>query len=183
MIFSNYGKWRGLAMAGSSDRIYNIKSAFSQKGVFKMKNRFLNGLVLGLLLLATLAACKPAAAPAISIETPTGKPSMSMPTAGAMFMLIKNGGDAPDKLLSGKSSACGSIEVHETVMKADGSMGMNLLDAPLEIPAGGQVELKSGGLHVMCIMKNDQFKPGATIELTLNFEKSGEKTVSIQIGE
>ncbi len=98
-------------------------------------------------------------------------------------MLIKNSGDASDKLLSGKSPACGSIEVHETVMKADGSMGMNLLDAPLEIPAGGQVELKSGGIHVMCIMKNDQFKPGTKIDLTLNFEKSGEKIVSVQIGE
>lgn len=105
-----------------------------------------------------------------------------MPTAGGMYMLIKNTGAAPDKLLSGTSPACGSIEVHEMVKKSDGTMGMNLVDQPLEIPAGGQVELKVGDLHVMCIMKKDDlFKPGNVIDLTLKFEKSGEKTVPVEV--
>jgi periplasmic copper chaperone A len=128
-----------------------------------------------------MAACAPAAAPVISIEGAWGKPSMDMPTAGGMFMVIKNTGDAPDKLLSGKSPACGSIEVHEMVKKADGTMGMNLVDKPVEIAAKGQVELKSGGLHIMCIAKNDAFKVGAKIDVTLNFEKAGEKTISAEI--
>jgi copper(I)-binding protein len=105
-----------------------------------------------------------------------------MPTAGGLYMLVKNSGDAPDTLLSGKSPACGSIEVHEMVKKADGTMGMNLVDKPVEIPAGGQVEFKVGDLHIMCIMRNDdQFKPGQKIDLTLTFEKSGDKTVSAEI--
>lgn len=155
-----------------------------------MKFRLFTVLVLGLVLIATLAGCAPAAtptstaAPVLGIESAWGKPSMDMPTAGGLFMLIKNSGAAPDKLLSGKSPACGSIEVHEMAMKADGSMGMNLVDKPVEIPAGGQLELKSGGLHIMCIMKKDDvFKPGAMIDLTLVFEKSGEKTVSVEIRE
>ena len=147
-----------------------------------MKIRFLCGLVLGCLLLSMLPGCAPAAAPSLTIETAWGMPSKTMPTAGALFMVIKNTGTAPDKLLSGKSPACGSIEIHEVVKKADGTMGMNLLDKPLEIPAGGQVELKSGSFHIMCIMKkDDQFKTGAKIDLTLVFEKSGEKTVSAEI--
>jgi copper(I)-binding protein len=147
-----------------------------------MKIRFLCGLVFVCLLLSILVGCAPAAAPSLTIETAWGMPSMTMPTAGALFMVIKNTGTAPDKLLSGKSSACGSIEIHEVVKKADGTMGMNLLDKPLEIPAGGQVELKSGSYHIMCIMKKDDlFKTGAKIDLTLVFEKSGEKTVSAEI--
>jgi copper(I)-binding protein len=123
-----------------------------------------------------------AATPTISIESAWGKPSMEMPTAGGLFMLIKNAGSAPDKLISGSSPACGSIEVHEMVMKSDGTMGMNLLDKPVEIPVGGQLELKSGGIHIMCIMKkDDQFKDGAKIDLTLKFEKSGEKKVTADI--
>jgi copper(I)-binding protein len=106
---------------------------------------------------------------------------MDMPTAGGIFMMIKNTGTAPDKLLSGTSPACGSIEVHEMVLKDDGTMGMNLVDTPVEIPAGGQVELKSGSLHIMCIMKNDQFAPGSMINLTLVFEKFGEITVPVEI--
>jgi periplasmic copper chaperone A len=147
-----------------------------------MNIRFWGCLVLCFTLASVLIGCAPAAAPALAIENAWGRPSATMPTAGGMFMVIKNTGTAPDKLLSGKSPACGSIEVHEMVKKSDGTMGMNLLDKPLEIPAGGQVELKAGGLHIMCIMKkDDQFKPGAKIDLTLIFEKSGEKTVSAEI--
>jgi len=139
-------------------------------------------LVVSLLMLCMLAGCAPAAAPSISVESAWGMPSASMPTAGGMFMLIKNSGTAPDKLLSGSSPACGSIEVHEMVKKADGTMGMNLLDKPVDIAAGGQVELKPGAMHIMCIMKkDDQFKVGAKIDLTLKFEKAGEKTVSAEI--
>jgi len=42
--------------------------------------------------------------------------------------------------------------------------------------------LKVGGLHIMCIMKKDDlFKVGSMIDLTLVFEKSGEKTVTAEI--
>jgi copper(I)-binding protein len=147
-----------------------------------MKFRLLNTLVLSLLLAAALVGCAPAAAPALAIESAWGMPSASMPTAGGIFMLIKNSGTAPDKLLSGTSPACGSIEVHTMAMKADGTMGMNLVDKPVEIPAGGQLELKSGALHIMCIMKKDDlFKPGSKIDLNLVFEKSGQKTVSVDV--
>ena len=146
-----------------------------------MKNRYLIAAVLILLVLTLLASCSPAATPSISIEGAWGRPSMSMPTAGSMYMLIKNSGDAPETLLSGSSPACGSIEVHEMVMRDDGTMGMNLIDNPLEIPAGGEVTLEVGGLHIMCIMKNDQFAPGNTVDLTLVFEKTGEKTISLEL--
>lgn len=147
-----------------------------------MKNvRFTLALISGVLMLTILAACGPSAAPSLSIEGAWGRPSMSLPTAGSMYMAIKNSGDAPDKLLSGTSPACGSIEVHEMVMKSDGTMGMNLIDKPLEIPASGEVTLEPGGLHVMCIMKKDSFAPGNTVDLTLNFEKSGEKTLSVEL--
>lgn len=147
-----------------------------------MKNHLLRGFVLGLLFVLLLAGCAPAAAPSLSIEAAWGRPSSTMPTAGGIYMLIKNSGTAPDTLLSGTSPACGSIEVHEMVKKSDGTMGMNLIDKPLEIPAGGEVELKVGGLHIMCIMKKeDMFKTGSMIDLTLVFEKSGEKTVTVEI--
>jgi periplasmic copper chaperone A len=147
-----------------------------------MKSRLTAIFISALLLLALLAGCAPAQAPNISVEGAWGRPSATMPTAGGVYMLIKNSGSAPDKLLSGKSPACGMIEVHKMVMKSDGTMGMDLVDKPLEIPAGGEVELKVGGLHVMCIMKKDDlFKVGNKVDLTLNFEKSGEKTVSVEV--
>lgn len=146
-----------------------------------MKMRRLAVLLSGLIVLSLLAGCAPAGKPDISIEGAWGRPSPMYPTAGAFYMMIKNMGDGPDKLLSGTSPACGSIELHEMVKKDDGTMGMALLDKPIEIPAGGQVELKMGGLHVMCIMKKDEFQVGAKIDLTLKFEKSGDKTITAEI--
>jgi periplasmic copper chaperone A len=131
-----------------------------------------------------LGGCGPSATPTLSIEGAWGRPSPTMAGAGGIYMLIKNTGGAADKLVSGKSDACGMVEVHQTVTKADGTMGMNLVAEPVEIPAGGQLELKAGGMHVMCMMaKADQFQPGGHISLTLVFEKSGAKTVTAEIRE
>ena len=147
-----------------------------------MKKQALRGLICGILVLLVLAGCAPAAAPNISIEGQWARPSPTYPTSGAFYMLIKNSGNAPEKLLSGTSPACGSIEIHEMVKKSDGTMGMNLVDKPVEIPAGGQVELKVGGLHAMCIMKKDDvFTVGNKVDLTLVFEKAGEKTITAEI--
>ena len=146
-----------------------------------MKMRAFAGLLIGLVLLGILAGCAPAASSNISVEGAWARPSPSLPTSGAFYMLIKNSGSAADKLVSGSSPACGSIELHEMVKKDDGTMGMNLLENPVEIPANGQVELKVGGLHAMCIMKKDAFTVGAKVDLTLKFEKAGEKTVTAEI--
>jgi copper(I)-binding protein len=144
--------------------------------------RYLGILVGMALVVSMLAACSPAPAPSLTIENVWGRPSPTMPGAGGLFMVIKNGGGAADKLLSAKSDACGMAEVHTTVMKSDGTMGMNLVTDPIVVPAGGQVELKSGDLHIMCMqMKTDQFKPGGKINLILVFEKTGEKTVIADI--
>ena len=146
-----------------------------------MKSRFAYLVVLGFVFLVFAAACASAGAPSISVEGVWGRPSMMYPTSGSIYMVLKNSGDAADTLLSASSPACGSIEFHETVMKEDGSMGMNLIDKPLEISAGGEVALEPGGLHAMCIMKNDAFAPGTSVDVTLVFEKSGEQTVTAEI--
>ncbi len=148
-----------------------------------MKIKYTVLLVLGITFGLLLAACSTPAKPSISVESAWGRPSMDYPTAGGMYMVIKNSGTDLDRLISGKSPACGSIEVHKMVTKSDGTMGMDLVDKPVEIPAGGQVELKPGDLHIMCIMKNENFKVGSKIDLTLTFEKSGDKTVSAEIRE
>ena len=146
-----------------------------------MKTRHIHISIICVLLSAILAACAPAAKASINVENAYGHPSAKVPGAGGLFMLIKNSGTAPDKLVSGKSDACGMVEIHEMVQKSDGTMGMNLVPDPVEIPAGGQLELKDGGMHIMCMMAKDQFKAGNQIILTLVFEKSGEKTVSVDI--
>jgi copper(I)-binding protein len=138
--------------------------------------------IIALVIISMLAACAAPSAPAINVEGAWGRVSPSIAGSGAFYMMIKNTGSGEDKLTAVKSPACGMAEVHETVKNADGTMGMNLVPEPVTIPANGQVELKSGGMHVMCMMiKADQFISGNKVDLIMTFEKSGEKTVSVEI--
>jgi copper(I)-binding protein len=148
-----------------------------------MKTRLLTLFISTLLLLSILASCAPDA-PAINIGNAWGRPSPGVDGSGVIYLLIKNTGNQPDKLLAARSSACGTAEIHETVTNADGIMGMNMPTNPVDVPANGQVEFKSGSFHIMCMMmKADQFKVGAQVDLFLKFEKSGEKKVSVGIHE
>ena len=137
------------------------------------------------LLVLALAGCQSkSSAPEINIEGAWGRPSPKVATAGAFYMVIKNTGGAADKLLGGSSPACGVVELHESYKTAEGAMGMRpVQDGYIEIPAGGEAELKVGGLHIMCIDKLEDFEPGVRLPLTLEFEKAGQKTVEVEIRE
>ena len=146
-----------------------------------MKIHIVSFIVIGLILLSALSACAPQA-PALSIDTVWGKPSTTVAGAGAFYMVIKNTGNADDKLLSAKSSACGMTEVHNVVKADDGTMKMVLMAEGIAVPANGQLELKNGSYHIMCMkMAADQIVAGAKPVLELTFEKSGVKTVTVDM--
>lgn len=130
-----------------------------------------------------LAACAPAASgPKISVEALWGRTSPKVADAGAFYLVIKNTGTAADKLIGVKADACGMAELHETVDKGGGMMEMQpIAGQAIEIPAGGTVELKPGGMHVMCMMKKVDFTAGTKLPVTLVFEKSGEMKLEAEI--
>lgn len=133
-----------------------------------------------------LTACTPAATPAptkgIQVDDVWGRASPMMAAAGAFYMVIRNDTNAADKLVNAQSSACGVIELHESFKKDDGTMGMRVVTGgAIEVPAGGTVELKPGGLHIMCLEKKAEFKEGDSYPLTLMFEKAGNKDVTAAI--
>jgi copper(I)-binding protein len=118
------------------------------------------------------------------------RPSSAMASAGAAYMTIHNNG-TPDALVGASSPAATTVEVHETVVTGSpaagasgdgGMMGMQPVER-LEIPAGGSVELKPGSYHIMLIGLEQDLNAGATIEVTLTFEKAGELTLSVPVKE
>ena len=144
------------------------------------------GLLVGSLMLLglLLASCASSSGPEITIDNAWGRPSPKVATAGAFYMLIKNSGGEADKLIAGESSACGVVELHESYKTEEGAMGMRPVEGGgIEVPAGGQAELKMGGLHIMCIDKLEDFTIGAVLPVTLSFEKSGDMTIDIEIRE
>ncbi|MBK8988341.1 MAG: copper chaperone PCu(A)C [Chloroflexi bacterium] len=103
---------------------------------------------------------------------------------GAFYMTIVNNTDKDEQLLSASANVCAVVELHEMYMMDNNAMGMRqVTGGVIVIPAGETVELKVGGLHVMCIDKTRALELGETIPVTLNFANAGEMTVNAEIRE
>jgi hypothetical protein len=98
--------------------------------------------------------------------------------AGGGFLKI-TGGAAGDRLIAGSTTVSSAVELHTMSMEGD-VMRMRQVPA-IEVPAGGTVELKPGGLHVMFMGLKQPLKAGDTFPLTLRFEKAGEVKVDVKV--
>lgn len=111
-----------------------------------------------------------------------GRSSPVAAANGAFYMTIANGTSQDDELLSVSSSACGTTELHEMYSQGDGVMGMRPVPGGvISIPAGEKVELKVGGMHVMCLDKQSAFQTGDEYEMVLTFAEAGQFTVMVEI--
>ena len=121
---------------------------------------------------------KPLVAGSLEISSAWIRATLAGQPAGGGFMTIENKGTEADRLLSAASPLTPMVQVHE--MKMEGEvMKMAELENGLEIPAGGKVELKPGGYHIMFMDLQAQVKEGDVVHVTLKFEKAG--TVEIDL--
>ena len=107
--------------------------------------------------------------------------AVSTATSGVVYMTLTNHGATADKLTSISTPVAGMAMLHES-KEADGVASMMEMDG-LEIPAGGSVEMKPGGMHIMLMGLNAPLKKGDTLKLTLTFEHAGNVEVDAKIGD
>jgi periplasmic copper chaperone A len=98
---------------------------------------------------------------------------------GVAFMSIRNSGTQPDRLVSARTPMARVVELHTHIRDGDVMRMRPVTDIP--ILAGQTVQLRPGGLHVMLIGLTAPLVRGATAPLTLQFERAGEVTVSLQV--
>ena len=111
-----------------------------------------------------------------------GRVSPMVAENGVFYMTITNNTGQDDTLTAVKTDACGMVELHESSMKDDGVMGMQPVEGGIiPLPDGEAVELKVGGMHVMCMNKQVEFEEGTIINLTLMFENTPEMSVEAEI--
>ena len=117
-----------------------------------------------------------------------GKPTVSQvwtrampPSAptGAVYFVLNNPGDQPDRLLSIRTPRADKAELHSNVHKGD-VMRMERIDS-VELPGQGAVTFQPGGNHVMLFGLSKPLVAGEHFPLTLNFEKAGDVTVEVPI--
>ncbi len=100
-------------------------------------------------------------------------------TMSAAFMEISNNGSSDEVLMSANAEIAGTTELHEMINEND-QMKMRKIDS-ISIPAGGSVELKRGGLHVMLIDLKKLPVAGEKVMITLHFKGSGEIVVEAPV--
>lgn len=108
----------------------------------------------------------------LEISHPTVRATPPNAPVSGGYLTIKNTGSDADRLIGGSAAFAGKVEVHE--MKMDGDvMKMREVEGGLEIPAGGEVVLKPGGLHIMFMKLSERMTEGEKRMVTLEFEKAG----------
>ncbi|MEI4487746.1 DUF1775 domain-containing protein [Frigidibacter sp. MR17.14] len=111
---------------------------------------------------------------AFARATPPGAP-----VAGG-FVTIANAGPEADRLVAASAAFAGRAEIHE--MRTEGDrMIMRALPEGLEIPAGGEVALAPGGLHLMFMDLTGPLTEGETAEVTLEFARAGRVTLPLAV--
>jgi periplasmic copper chaperone A len=148
----------------------------------KMKKIILFTLLITSLFLSACTANSPIETGDLEVNNVWGRTSPSAATNGAFYMLLENKTSVDETLLSVSAEVCGATQLHEMYMKENDVMGMRPVeDGVILIPAGETVELKAGGIHVMCLDKQAEFMVGDAFQLTLLFESAGEKVVTAEI--
>lgn len=98
---------------------------------------------------------------------------------GAAYLTLVNKGTSDDRLVAVAGTVAAKAELHVTNAE-NGVMKMRPL-AAVEVKAGGQAELKPGGMHIMLVGLAAPLKEGQQFPLTLTFEKAGTVEVTVTV--
>jgi copper(I)-binding protein len=99
----------------------------------------------------------------------------------AVYGFLVNLGAEMDRLVSASTDAAEVVELHEVVMGMGDVMQMRPVEGGFMIPPGAYAELKPGGYHIMLINLTTPLAAGEAIELTLNFARAAEVTLTVPI--
>jgi len=94
----------------------------------------------------------------------------------AAYVSLHNHGAEPRILVGVSAEGYGMVHLHES-KETDGVMTMSMLHQ-IEIPAGGMMMMKPGGLHVMLMGPKGPVAEGDTVPLMLEFANGDKMPVN-----
>ena len=115
---------------------------------------------------------------AIKIEDAYTRATVPGQQVAGGFMKIDNKGGT-DLLVSASSPIAGEVQLHEMSMEGNVMKMRQVKDIP--VPAGGMVELKPGGMHLMFMNIKAPLASGETVPVKLKFAKAGEVEVKMPV--
>ena len=145
-----------------------------------MKNNLLNVILAAVVGIGFtgMAQAQNAKVGGVQIENAYTRATVPGQMAAGGFMKIENRG-AADQLISASSPVAGEVQLHEMAM--DGNVMKMRQVKDIAVPAGGAVELKPGGLHLMFMNIKAPLAAGETVPVKLKFAKAGEVEVKMPV--
>lgn len=138
-------------------------------------------LSLAALMVAAILTTTSALADSLAVENAWARASIGTTGASAAYLVIRNAGETPDRLISAAAPVAKRVELHTHIME-NGTARMREVDG-IDVPAAGMAMLEPGGYHVMLMGLNVALVKGESFPLTLTFERGGSMTVDVAIQE
>ncbi|MYZ47857.1 copper chaperone PCu(A)C [Rhizobiales bacterium L72] len=129
---------------------------------------------------ATLASAHEFKAGPLTIVHPWTRATPPRAEVGGGYLVVRNAGTEPDRLVSATAEAATKVEIHEMTM-SDGVMKMRPVAGGIAIPAGGEAVLQPSGLHLMMMGLKQPLKEGESIPGSLTFERAGTVAVTFKV--
>jgi copper(I)-binding protein len=142
--------------------------------------RGLIAVAFGLTTFSLVATAEEANTGELTIEHPHARATVAVQKNGAAYMVIRNRGSEPDRLLGARTGEAQAAELHGTTVDAEGVARMRPAEA-VEIPPGGEAKLAPGGLHLMLVGLKRPLVEGTSFPMTLVFERAGEVEVEVMV--
>jgi periplasmic copper chaperone A len=115
----------------------------------------------------------------VTIHDPWARASLGTSKTSAVYMTLEIEGEQADRLVAAETPLAERAEMHTNVM--DGGVArMRPVDA-VELAPGTPSALRPGGLHIMLTGLKDELVEGATLPLTLTFEKAGSVQIEVPV--
>jgi periplasmic copper chaperone A len=132
--------------------------------------------------LFAFALCAPLLAAAVGTIS-VGDPHVGLvpPSAdnAAVFMLLKNSGDTPRRLVKADSPAAKTVELHTVFTEGEVQKMRPVKDIP--IAARSETLLRSGAFHVMLLGLKQPAVEGQVVPITLSFDDGSTQTLDAPV--
>lgn len=138
----------------------------------------MNRLLLAPLML--LASCGQSGNPDIQVSDAWARATAPGQSSAAAYMTIVNRGAGDDRLVAVTAAPPATAMLHATY-SSEGVSSMQRMEDGADIPAGGTLELKPLGAHIMIMGLKQPLTAGSSLTLTLGFRHSGKQRVDVRI--
>ncbi|MEP2164087.1 MAG: copper chaperone PCu(A)C [Nisaea sp.] len=133
-------------------------------------------------MIATVVAVWAVASPALAEESVRvfdawARASILASRPGAAYVTIESASD--DTLIGASTPVAEQVMIHSVEMDGDVSRMKHI--ETLELPAGEQITLAPGGMHLMLMGLQHKLTEGMTFPIAIRFENAGEVTVEVSV--